>query len=135
MHYILFDALKLKSMDEYKDMDIMDLLNIVAKTCCNIMYESNEYMLYGYTKHDKDRILKPFDEKEFREIIDAKCAEVERLRLNDATASFMVKCPEGFEYIDNDIPFTCSWLVFTETFERRLNTYKNNINVFKKLLK
>lgn len=136
MHYILFDALKLKAMDDYKDMDIMDLINIVAKSCSHIMYESNEYMLLGYNEGDYQRnILRPFKDEEFRATVDSFCKNNEYPSINNIAEACLIKCPDGFKYIDNDLPFTCSWIVFTETFGRRFNTYQHNINVFKSLLK
>ena len=100
------------------------------------MYESNEYMLLGYNNEDYQRnILRPFKDEEFRATVDSFCKNNEYPSINNIAEACLIKCPNGFKYIDNDLPFTCSWIVFTETFGRRFNTYKHNINVFKILLK
>ena len=136
MHFILKDALELKKMDDYKDIDIIDLLSIVAKSLSTQMYESGEYMILPYYKDpSRDIIMKPFNDEEFRKIAEKNGDESEYPSINKIGRDYTTKCPSGFKYIEDTIPCCISWNVFTRSFDLRLPFYANNIKVFKKLLK
>lgn len=136
MHFILKDALELKKMDDYKDMDIIDLLNIVAKSLATQAYESGEYMILPYYKNSGENIImNPFNDEEFRKIAEKEGASSDYPSINEIGRSYTTKCPEGFKYIEGIVPVCVSWNVFTRSFDLRLPFYSNNIKVFKKLLK
>lgn len=133
MNYILYDALQLKKI--HKDEDIMDLLTIVSKTLQDYIAESGEYMILPYSQYNSDKIAKPFNDKEFVDLT-LECGKKDNYpRLNTIGDLYTTKTPTDFKYLEEFLPCTISWEVFTCTFVDRQSIYEHNINVFQKLKK
>jgi hypothetical protein len=132
MNYILYDSLKLKKLEEFKDVDIMDILNIVAKTACNSLVESNEYMFLAYNT-DCNFILKPFNEEEFRKKADKYCKDNEHASLNSFANTLVVDDNNKFKYLDGIAPCFGSWNMCVSTFESRIPFYLHNLNIYNEL--
>ena len=135
MCYILDDALTLKKMDAYKNMDILDIMNIVAKTIYPQVYESNEYMIYGYSEGNADVIIRPFNDEEFRSIAKAEGDKYEHPYINNIGKHYTMGAPKGLKALTDEFPCFVSWNVFKKTFDIRLPYYENNLKIFKKLIK
>lgn len=134
MCYILDDALTLQKMKEYKDMNILDIMNVVAKTIQYHVYESNEYMLYGYNATNLDRILKPFNAEEFALIAKKEGERYECPQINTIGHKYTMNTPKGFKYIRKEFPCFISWDTFKKSLDVRMPYYKNNLEIFKKLM-
>lgn len=137
MHFILKDALELKKLEQFKDMDIIDLLSIVAKTISPYVAESGEYMIYPYygnNGEDATKIIKPFNEKEFLKLASEHSKLHERPSLNDLGSKYTTEI-ENFKFLNGILPCCCNWEVFCKTFEDRFPFYLHNIKQFKKLIK
>lgn len=136
MHFILKDALTLKGMKEFKDLDILDIMQVVAKTISSQVCEPSEYMIHPYTPTYKhDFISKPMDDEEFRKLCKKHGDTNTHPSLNSIGEEYTTKFKGDFKYISKEFPCFTTWNVFMATFDIRLPYYKANIETFKQLLK
>ena len=129
MHFILHDALKLWEMDEFKNMDILDIMNVVAYSLSDITYQTSEYMPVPYCCETNHKILSHFNKDAFIQRVNKYIRPSEYAYFNKIMNDFKVNTPRSMTFFTDEY-MVLNWQMFTITFENRINLYKNNIEIF-----
>lgn len=132
MNFILHDALALAHMEQYKDMNILDLITIVTKTNWGNLPASNEYSpLALYISGSTNLIIKKFNKDEYHRAADEFCRTHEINLVNEFYRTLVIPTPEDFQTINEYLYSTSCFAILVKSFPERLhNFYINNIKLF-----